>query len=120
MYLFVKVSTYFNVIHLIDVLFDLVSNDGQFTYPLGMQQSTKWTAGNVTIAPTVSYTYEQKKVIVELICSTNGTSLFEVFDESPINTFKFRLTDKCACWNGCQGKEIRNELVYITLRHRFL
>jgi hypothetical protein len=98
------------------LIFDLVSIDGQNTFPLGTQESAKWTAGNGTSsAPTVSYTYEEKQVIVELICSTNGTNLFEVFDENPINTFKFRLTDKCACWNECTGKRIQNELIY-TLR----
>jgi len=92
--------------------------DEQFTLSLGTQESAKWSAGNGTSsAPTVSYTYQERQVVVELICSTNGTSLFEAFGENPRNTFKFRLTDKCACWDGCTGKEIQNELIYRGMSH---
>ena len=107
MYLLVKVSTYSEVTCFIDIKFYLVSNDGQFTFPLGLQQTAVWNAGNSTIPPTVSYGYQDRRVIVQLICSTNGTRTFEAFGEGPQHTFKFRLTDKCACWNECQGKETR-------------
>ncbi len=88
--------------------------DGKSSFIIGTQESAQWNGGTNTTAPTVSYTYLTKRVTVELICSTNGTNLLEAFGENPFNTFKFRLTHRCACWNQCRGKRIQNELIYIT------
>jgi len=93
------------VIRFIDFVFDLVSMDGQFIYALGTQESAQWSEGDSSdVPPSVSYYHGEKHVIVDLVCSTNGTNRFEALGEDPINVYRFRLTDKCACWNRCEGK----------------
>jgi len=85
------------------------------TFPIGTQDSAEWNAEDgEDRLPSVLYTYQDKKAIVTLQCSTNGTNLFEAFGEDPINTYIFRLTHRCACWNECRGKGIQNELFYDT------
>jgi hypothetical protein len=54
----------------------------------------------------IRYRYDSRQVIVELVCSTNGSENFEVFGEHPGLTYTFRLTHKCACWNACTSKDL--------------
>jgi len=83
----------------------LVSNDGQQTFTLGTQESASWNPGSdLNDVPSVNYVYGNKKVSVLLQCSTEGNNEFQAFGEDPINTYKFHLTHKCACWNGCSSK----------------
>lgn len=105
MCLFVKVSnsTSFVVFYLYSI--DLVSNDEQFTFTLGTQESARWNPGTgINDSPSVNYEYADKRVSVLLQCSTEGNNEFQAYGEDPINTYKFRLTHKCACWNGCSSK----------------
>jgi hypothetical protein len=83
----------------------LVSNDEQQTFTLGTQESASWKPGSgVDGVPSVNYVYADKKVSVLLQCSTEGNNEFQAFGEDPVNTYKFQLTHKCACWNGCSSK----------------
>jgi hypothetical protein len=82
----------------------LVSNDGQQTTTLGTQESAWWDAGStMSSLPSVNYVYGDKKVSVLLQCSNEENNEFQTFGEDPVNTFKFQLTHKCACWNGCSN-----------------
>jgi len=88
----------------IDVAVCQVSQDAQYTFILGKQDSTVWNPGaGLGSTPFVSYTYNEKKVSVSLQCGTDKDNELEALGEDPVNTFKFRLTHKCACWNGCSG-----------------
>jgi hypothetical protein len=79
-----------------------ISIDGQQTIILGKQESASWNPGSIlNDLPSINYVYADKNVNVLLQCSTEGNNEFEAFGENPINTYKFRLTHKCACWNGC-------------------
>ena len=83
----------------------LVSNNGQETLTLGKQESAWWDAGQAVYSlPSVNYVYGDKKVSVLLQCSKEGNNEFQAFGQDPVNTFKFQLTHKCACWNGCSNK----------------
>jgi hypothetical protein len=83
----------------------LVSNDKKFTFILGSQESAKWDAGvGPGTNPSISYSQQDKKVTVELVCSDKTDADFQVVGEDPINNYKFRLSHKCACWNGCGCK----------------
>lgn len=53
--------------------------------------------------PTITYTLNEKQTIVTLVCGGDQPE-FEALGENPMNTYKFRLTHKCACWDGCRGK----------------
>ena len=94
-----------------DFLFDviiemlLVSNDMQLQFVLGTQAKAVWSQGaGLGSTPSISYSEGLKQVQVSLVCSDSTTPEFEVLGESPINTYKFRLTHKCACWDGCAGE----------------
>jgi hypothetical protein len=79
--------------------------DGGDAYALGTQQSALWNPGAETGGvPSIVYIYGEKTVFVMLQCSTNGTEEFEVLGEDPMNVYVFRLTSKCACWNGCSSE----------------
>jgi hypothetical protein len=79
--------------------------DGQFTFILGTQESAQWSAGaGLDSLPQVSYSSGEKRVTVVLECKNDGPTEFEAFGEDPINNYKFRLADKCACWNGCSSE----------------
>ncbi|CAF1391224.1 unnamed protein product [Adineta steineri] len=81
-----------------------VSKDRTLTFILAKQDSAEWDAGAGTGAnPSIWYTLGTKRVSVELVCATDESNQLEVLGEGPINTYKFRLTNKCACWNGCGG-----------------
>jgi len=55
--------------------------------------------------PQVSYSSGEKQVIVLLQCPDAGEEQFEALGEGPeLNNYKFRLTHKCACWNGCSSE----------------
>ncbi len=70
-----------------------------------MQDSAIWSEGvGLGVNPSISYSRGEKQAIVELVCATSGTNVFEALGESPLNTYTFRLTHKCACWNRCRGK----------------
>jgi len=73
-------------------------------YALGTQESASWNPGAETGGiPTVIYSAGDRRTLVLLRCSTTGTEEFEVLGEDPVNTYIFRLTHKCACWDGCSS-----------------
>ena len=81
--------------------------DGQYHYNLGNQGTASWNPGSeIGSSPSVTYTHGERTVIVKLQCSTTGTEEFEVLGEDPKNYYTFRLTHKCACWNGCSGEPL--------------
>ncbi len=83
----------------------LVSKDKTLTFVLGRQDSAKWDAGaGPGTNPTISYSFDAKQALIELQCATDETNQLEAIGEGPINVYKFRLTNKCACWDGCKGK----------------
>ena len=83
----------------------LVSKDLKLRFTLGTQDSAKWNPGaGLGDVPSVSYSFGPKQVQVSLVCSDSTTAEFEPLGESPINMYKFRLTHKCACWDGCKGE----------------
>jgi hypothetical protein len=83
----------------------LVGADGTPVYTIGTQESASWNPGTESgDIPTVIYTYGEKRTIVILRCSTTGMEKFEALGEDPPNTYIFRLTHKCACWNGCSSE----------------
>jgi hypothetical protein len=93
------------VIRFIGFVFDLVAVDYMYSFNLGTQDSAKWNPGtDLDELPSISYSHGEKHDIVQLVCSTDGINRFEVLGESPENIYTFRLTHKCACWDGCGGK----------------
>ena len=80
----------------------LVSKNEQKTFTLGTQESAWWdvTSGENAVA-SLNYDYGDKKVQVLMKCSEEGNNEFEAYGEDPVNTFKFQLTHRCACWNRC-------------------
>ncbi len=77
----------------------------EYSYTLGTQASALWNPGAETGGiPSVAYIYGEKTVVVLLQCSTTGTEEFEILGEDPINVYIFRLTHKCACWDGCSSE----------------
>jgi hypothetical protein len=81
-----------------------ISIDGALTFILGEQDSAVWDAGSDVDKPSISYAYGEKRVTVSLECGTEGNDDLEALGEEPMNNYKFRLTHKCACWNGCKGE----------------
>jgi hypothetical protein len=77
-----------------------------FTFVLGRQESAQWDAGApLGGTPSVSYSDGSKRVNVRLECPVGSEpEEFEILGEDPIETYKFRLKHKCACWNGCGGE----------------
>jgi hypothetical protein len=79
--------------------------DERYTFSLGTQDTATWNDGSsFGFDPSISYIYNQKITRVTLECVPNGTELFEAVGEVGMNTFEFRLRNKCACWNGCKSK----------------
>jgi hypothetical protein len=39
-----------------------------------------------------------------MICNTDPSGSLEAIGESDQGNYKFKLSSKCACWNGCQGE----------------
>ena len=78
--------------------------DGTLIFTIGKQESASWNPGTSSTSPSVTYTYQEKRVIITLQCSTTGAEEFEVFGEDPTNVYRFRLTHKCACWDGCSSE----------------
>lgn len=84
-----------------------VTLDYLYGFILGMQDSAKWNSGTESDdVPSISYSHEERNDIVKLVCSTDRINRLEMLGESPKNTYTFRLTHQCACWNGCGGKRI--------------
>ena len=84
-----------------------VEQERRYSFTLGTQESAQWyTDGVISNLPEVRYAYGEKTVIVALQCSTSTTASFDVLGEGPVNVYTFKLTHKCACWNGCSGKFI--------------
>ena len=94
----------------------LVSKDEKHTFTLGTQESASWNPGSdLDSLPSVNYGYAEKKVTVLLQCSPEGNNEFQVFGEDPLNSYKFQLTHKCACWNGCSsGNEWEWKIILLT------
>ncbi|UJR08149.1 hypothetical protein I4U23_012425 [Adineta vaga] len=81
-----------------------VSADGKYSFSIGLQNSAQWNPGaGLGSIPSVTYIDGQKQTNVQLQCSTDGSEQFEALGESPTNFYKFRLTHKCACWDGCKN-----------------
>jgi len=71
---------------------------------LNTHDNVKWNTKNDI--PSITYTSLNRTTTVELVCSKKDVSLFEVLNDTALNDYKFRLTHKCACWNGCGGKRV--------------
>ena len=83
----------------------LVSMDGLYQFALGRHSTITWNPGApIGGRPTIKYTAGEKTVEVILECSRTGADIFEALGEEPINYYKFRLENKCACWDGCSGQ----------------
>ncbi|CAF1660449.1 unnamed protein product, partial [Adineta ricciae] len=81
-----------------------ISKDKQFTFILGKQESAEWNPGRgLGTNPSITYTYDTKQASIQLMCATDETNQLEVLGEGPTNFYKFRLINKCACWDGCKG-----------------
>ncbi len=80
--------------------------DGIFTFPVGIQDTARWDAGaGLGSNPTITYTAPQDKITrVTLECKRSGPDEFEALGEEPLNTYKFRLAHRCACWDECSGE----------------
>lgn len=78
--------------------------DGRYTYSIGTQGSAVWNAGSGSANPSIIYSTDERKSVVTLICSPTGTEEFEALGEDPMNVYTFRLTHKCACWDGCSSE----------------
>ncbi|CAF1261775.1 unnamed protein product [Rotaria sordida] len=79
-----------------------ISMDGKLSFTLGTQDTTKWDPGaGLGISPSVSYSAGEKLVTVILQCATDDTNELEALGEPSINNYRFILTNKCACWDGC-------------------
>lgn len=76
-----------------------------YSFDIGKQESAIWNPGATGGFPSVTYSSAdgQKITIIQLQCSKDGSSDFDALGEGPTNTYKFRLTDKCACWGGCSA-----------------
>ncbi|CAF0720230.1 unnamed protein product [Adineta steineri] len=87
-----------------DVAVCQVSKDKTLTFVLAKQDSAKWDAGaGPGTNPIISYKFDDKEVFVELQCTDSMTAEFLALGEQPIKTYKFKLSHKCACWNGCKS-----------------
>ncbi|CAF1691191.1 unnamed protein product, partial [Adineta ricciae] len=81
------------------------SINDQYQYVIGDQETATWNPGNGTsIDPSITYTHDDRTVVVQLRCSTSEKEEFQVFGEDPLKRYTCRLTHKCACWNGCASK----------------
>jgi len=84
------------------LFFYLVQINIPGSWVLAYHKDVSWHVKNHTDNElSIHYNYDSRKVIVELICSTNGSENFVVEGEHPALTYTFRLTHKCACWNAC-------------------
>ncbi|CAF1623616.1 unnamed protein product [Rotaria magnacalcarata] len=80
-----------------------VSTDGKYSFSIGKQESAKWNPGGIGGSPSVTYTDGPKTLVVTLVCAKDGTDELEPLGEATTNNYKMRLTNKCACWDGCGG-----------------
>jgi hypothetical protein len=85
-----------------------VSNDGLYSFSIGKQENAVWSSDSgLGTIPSVTYSYNEKRVKVSLQCGTYADNRLEAIGEGPTNYYQFRLTHKCACWNGCQSKTFK-------------
>lgn len=97
---------------MITCMWYLVERERKYSFTLGIQESASWKKeGVLSDTPAVVYEYAEKTAIVFLQCSTTGEEHLEVVGEVSINLYEFRLTHRCACWNGCSGKSIFNRTI---------
>ncbi|CAF0825271.1 unnamed protein product [Adineta steineri] len=88
----------------IDVAVCQISRDKENVFSLGEQESAIWNPGEgPDDSPSITYRSGIREASVTLICATDETNKLEVLGEDPEDYYKFRLTNKCACWNGCDG-----------------
>lgn len=85
-------------------LFYLV--DGSHATAIGYQETVKWIRILSSTDETLMFQYntDERITIVLLNCSMDETEKFEALGENPILFYNFRLTHKCACWNGCHSE----------------
>lgn len=96
-------STYFNIVIFRFRKCILVAKDGIHVYILGTQESAKWNLGTaMNDTATITYSTNIRTTVVHLQCSTSGEEEFEVLNDPTF--FVFRLSHKCACWNGCSSE----------------
>lgn len=81
-----------------------MSKDGQFRFALAKQDSATWSIDAAGSNPVLSYSLNEKKVTVEIQCSDSTNPLFTAVGEIQTNTYSFRLSHKCGCWDGCKGR----------------
>lgn len=83
----------------------LVSLDGGLQFILGKQESAQW---NIGANPVLMYSYSdqsgQKNVEIELICNEDSNGELIALGEVDIGFYKFQLTSKCSCWDGCKDE----------------
>lgn len=83
--------------------------DGQFRFALATQDSTTWKLDDAPEPnPLITYSLGPKQVTVYLQCSDSTTPLFTAVGEVSTNAYVFRLSHKCACWNGCKSRVPEN------------
>lgn len=84
------------------------SNDNRLRYTIGKQETAQWNAeAGENSSATITYTAGVKQTQMSLVCSDNQTAaVVEFLAENPVNVYNFRLTHRCACWNGCLSKFI--------------
>ena len=106
-------------VEMIELKFVLVSTDGQFIFTIGTQESAIWNSGTATKSnPTISYTYQDKHALVELLCAADDANQFDALGEIATNEFRFQLTHKKACWKKFEGNSIRSQLTHVVCRTR--
>ena len=54
-------------------------------------------------APTIQYSLGAKIVNMQLTCVKDSTGELEALGEDPVNTYKFRFSHNCVCWDACKG-----------------
>lgn len=81
----------------------LVTTNGGYTYSLGTHDSATWNDGSSSgLDPSITYIYSARITHVTLECAPTPPYFFEALGEIAVNTYRFRLRHKCACWDGCK------------------
>jgi hypothetical protein len=87
----------------------LVEANGSDRHILARQDNVQWnTKPDTNDNPILSYSYQGDTrlniVQIEMICTPDSPDSLEVLGEFDPGNYQFKLSSKCACWNGCQGK----------------
>lgn len=109
MLLLVKVSVSIVNHNLCCFLSYLVDPNSQNQFTLSRQDSAKWDAGAGSGSDaTLKYSLQDgavlRQVEITLKCDTNVDGDLVSLGEFGTALYKFELTSKCACWDGCKGE----------------